>query len=117
MQRKFNLNDRTHLEVVTCHFCVLNAHRMHQKSCPESTPLMPGCGCRVDLMYDLYPLRDADSFLVHLKMKHLEYYERFRNIVANMSVVRRTAYENEKDGWEVQRLIREVYGMADDLSL
>jgi len=90
---------------------------MHQQWCPESTHLYPRCGCRTDLGYELYPLHDVDSFLGHLKTKHLEYYERFRDIVSKMSVLRRTTYEHEKDGWEVQRLIREVYGMAPDLSL
>ena len=90
---------------------------MHQRCCPESTPLQPRCGCRIDLGYELYPLHGVDSFLGHLKTKHLEYYERFRDIVSKMSVLRRTTYEHEKDVWEVQRLIREVYGMADDLSL
>lgn len=50
-----------------------------------------------------------------MKGRHLEYFERFLDILAKMSVQRRAAYELDKDVWEVQRLIREIYGMGDDL--
>ena len=50
-----------------------------------------------------------------MKGRHLEYFERFRDILAKMSVQRRLAYELDKDVWQVQRLVRDVYGMGDDL--
>jgi hypothetical protein len=101
--------------VMTCHLCVLHAHRLHQRICPESTPAHPRCPCQPKLEYKLYPRYDLETFLTHMKAKHLEYFERFRDILAKMSVQRRSIYELDKDVWEVQRLIREVYGMGDDL--
>jgi hypothetical protein len=113
--RLVSLDPPSQLEVVTCHLCVLNKHRLHQRTCPESTPAHPRCSCRPDLVYELYPRYDVEAFLAHMKGRHLEYFERFRDILAKMSVQRRAAYEVDKDVWEVQRLIREVYGMGDDL--
>ena len=63
----------------------------------------------------MYPRYDVETFLAHMKGRHLEYFERFRDILAKMSVQRRSAYELDKDVWQVQRLVRDVYGMGDDL--
>ena len=113
--RLVSLDPPSQLEVMTCHLCVLNRHRLHQRTCPESTPAKPRCSCRPDLVYELYPRYDVEAFLAHMKGRHLEYFERFLDILAKMSVQRRAAYELDKDVWEVQRLIREIYGMGDDL--
>jgi hypothetical protein len=63
----------------------------------------------------MYPRYDVEAFLAHMKGRHLEYFERFRDILAKMSVQRRSAYELNKDVWQVQRLVRDVYGIGDDL--
>jgi len=113
--RHVSLDPLSHLEVITCHLCVLNGHRLHQRTCPESTPAQPRCSCRPNLVYDMYPRYDVETFLAHMKGRHVEYFERFRDILAKMSVQRRSAYELDKDVWQVQRLVRDVYGMGDDL--
>jgi hypothetical protein len=100
---------------VTCNLCVLNAHRLHQLLCPNIAPPETRCSCRPFLSYDLYGRYDIEIFLQHLKARHLEYFERFRDILEKMSAQRRVAYELDKDVWQIQRLIREVYGMGDDL--
>lgn len=101
--------------MVTCHLCVLNAHRSHQYECPQSTPDRPRCSCRPDLSYDLYDRYDVDTFLLHLKSRHLEYHERYRDYLQRLSIQSNPVYELNKDIWLVQKAIRDVYGMGDDL--
>ena len=113
--RQFKLDPPTHQDCVTCHLCVLNAHRSHQRNCPYSTPEHPRCECRPTLAYDLYDRHDIDRFLWHLKSRHLEYFERFRDLLTKLSVQRRLVYERERDVWEAQKMIRDVFGMGDDL--
>jgi hypothetical protein len=112
---RIKLNPPSHNTVVTCHLCVLNAHRMHQRTCPEIELPETRCSCRLTLSYELYDRYDTEAFLVHMKAYHLEYFERYKGILAKMSVQRRSIYEPDKDVWQIQRLIREVYGMGDDL--
>lgn len=102
-------------EIVTCHLCVLNAHRSHQRSCELSTPSQPRCPCRPVLSYRLYPRYDLDQFLAHLKGIHLEYFERLRWLITGNFTNARRVLESNNDIWEVQKLIRETYGMGDDL--
>lgn len=114
-RRQFKFDPLSHHDGVTCHLCVLNAHRSHQRNCPYSTPEHPRCECRPTLLYDLYDRHDIDGFLWHLKSRHLEYYERFRDLLTKVSVQRRLAYERNRDVWEAQKMIRDVFGMGDDL--
>jgi len=62
----------------------------------------------------LYNRYDVEAFLTHLKMRHVEYFERYRDLLEKMSLQRRSTHELEKDVWEVQGKIREVFGMGDD---
>jgi hypothetical protein len=88
---------------------------MHERICSDSTHREARCTCRPLLEYDLYGWYDVDTFLAHLKLRHLEYYERFGYILERMSVPRRSVYEL-KDVWGVQKLIRGIYGVGDDLT-
>lgn len=112
---QITLNPPSNNQVVTCHLCVLNAHRLHQQTCPEIAPPETRCICRPSFLYDLYARSDTETYLSHLKAGHLEYFERLRNILGKMSSQRRSVYKLDKDVWQIQRLIREVYGMGDDL--
>ena len=104
-----------HPHIVTCHLCVLNAHRLHQKLCPKSTPEQFCCSCRPNLEYELYSRYDVATFLAHMKLCHLEYFEGFRDLLEKLSLQGRSILEFEKDLWEAQSLIRDVFGMGDDL--
>jgi len=112
---QFDTDISSQNEVVTCHLCVLNAHRQHQQGCEISTPSRPRCPCRPRLDYDQYARHDVEAFLSHLQICHLEHYERFRYLRYNMSVPRKSEFDAKKDVWEVQKLIRETYGIGDDL--
>jgi len=80
-----------------------------------STPANPRCSCKPDLGYEVFSRSDADTFFAHLKSKHLEYFERYRDFVHKISLQRRPIERMHEDMWEVQRLICEVFGMGDDL--
>lgn len=112
--RQINFNPPRNFEVVSCHLCVLDAHRVHRMNCPDSTPAQPLCLCRNHLTFELYDRYDVQTFLAHLKSRHLEYYERYGDLV-KMSLQRRELRGLDKDVWEVQRLIRDAFGMGDDL--
>jgi hypothetical protein len=96
---------------------VLNAHRLHQHECPQSTPDRPGCSCRPELFYDLYGRYAVDTFLLHLKGRHLEYHERYLDYLLRLSIQNKPENELKKDIWHIQKVIRDVYGMGDDLIL
>lgn len=114
--RQISFDERpSHFAFVTCHLCVLGAHRDHQRGCSMSTPARPRCSCKPDLGYEVFSRSDADGFLAHLKSMHLEYFERYRDMVQKLCLQRLPVEEMQEDMWEVQRMIRDVFGMGDDL--
>jgi hypothetical protein len=102
------------LETVSCHLCVLNAHRLHERDCSHASFLQPRCSCLPRLSYEMYDRYDVETFLAHLKLRHLEYFERFRNLW-EMFLPKETATQWGLDVWQVQKLIRERFGIGDDL--
>ena len=113
---RVELNPPSHQKLVTCHICVLNAHRLHQRSCSKSTPEEPRCLCKPPLSYRLYDRSDVEEFRRHLKIYHLEYFERFHALMQKRSLQKRATTQFETDVWQVQKLIRDVHGIGDDLS-
>lgn len=99
---------------MTCHLCVLSAHRNHQRDCPKSNHLKPRCSCQPDFAYELFGRFDANDFIAHFKSKHLEFYERYRDLVQRISFQKGSVEGVGKDMWEVQRMIRDIYGMGDE---
>jgi hypothetical protein len=81
-----------------------------------STPANPGCLCRPDLGYEVFRRSDVVGFLEHLKSKHLEYSERYRDLVQKISMQKLVVLGMQEDIWEVQRMIRDAFGMGDDLA-
>jgi hypothetical protein len=62
----------------------------------------------------LYGRFDANDFIAHFKSKHLEFYERYRDLVQRISFRKGSVEGVGKDMWEVQRMIRDIYGMGDE---
>jgi hypothetical protein len=57
---------------------------------------------------------DANDFIAHFKSEHLEFYERYRDLVERISFQKGSVEGVGKDMWAVQRMIRDIYGMGDE---
>ena len=73
--------------------------------CPKSAPAQLQYSSGPNLAYELCPGYDVEAFLARMKGRHLEDFEKIRDISKKILVQQRSAYEPDKDVWEVQRLI------------